>query len=163
MTNATKKKAETKVGLKEANDYKAEADHFPAEDWASWQSEHREDFDAKAESFSTGSLLASLPLLDLHPSLAVDTLSAAEGGADVSNDASLNVVFLPGLWSEEQGGNARHDAAKQAADDARLLQALSILVNEAAWTPTAEATCADVSKAIAETLLPLRCHSDFKS
>jgi len=34
MANATKKKAETKVGLKEANNYKAKADHFPAEDWA---------------------------------------------------------------------------------------------------------------------------------
>ena len=74
---------------------------------------------------------------------------------------------------------------------------LSILVNQAAGTPTAQATwsfhrmkldsfqfvvpynenattkkqqqqqriltCADVSKAIAETLLPLWCHSDFKS
>ena len=37
---------------------------------------------------------------------------------------ALNVVFFPGLRSEEQGGDARHDTAEQAADDPRLLQAL---------------------------------------
>jgi len=103
-----------------------------------------------------------LPFLDLDASLAVDALGAAEGGTNVSDDAALNVVFLPGLRSEKQGGDARHDTAEQAADDPRLLQALSILVNQAAGTPTAQATCANVSKAIAETLLPLRRHSDLK-
>ena len=95
--------------------------------------------------------------------LAVDTLGAAEGGSNVSNDAenfdrlykqlmlnrqeiyldesvfldlmlremvtkyfapSVNVVFLPGLRSEKQCGDARHDAAKEAAEDSRLLEAL---------------------------------------
>jgi len=106
--------------------------------------------------------VASLPFLDLDASLAVDTRGAAEGGTNVSDGASLNVVFLPRLRSEKQGGNARHDAAKEAADDSRLLQALRILVNQAARAPTAQATCATVSKAIAEPLLPLRGHSDLK-
>ena len=37
---------------------------------------------------------------------------------------SVNVVFLPGLRSEKQGRNARHDAAKEAAEDSRLFEAL---------------------------------------
>ena len=37
---------------------------------------------------------------------------------------SVNVVFLPGLRSEKQCGNAGHDAAKEAAEDSRFLQAL---------------------------------------
>jgi len=53
--------------------------------------------------------------------LAVDTRSTAERGSNISYCAALNVVPLPGLLPEEECGDAGHEAAQKATQDARLV------------------------------------------
>jgi len=71
-----------------------------------------------------------LLLLYLHGCLTVDTGCAAERGSHVSHSAALNVVLLPGLLPKEQGGDAGHQAAQEAAQDARLVQVLCVPVDQ---------------------------------
>ena len=66
------------------------------------------------DSYKVFLLAIVSPLLDLHSSLKLDTGSAAHRGAYVSHSVSLDVVPLPGLLSEEEGGDAGDEATQQA-------------------------------------------------
>ena len=76
------------------------------------------------------------PLLDLHSSLTLHTGSAAHRGANVSHGVSLDIVPLPGLLSEEEGGDAWHEAAQQAVQKATLPQVIGCTIGLTG--PTAE-------------------------
>ena len=79
--------------------------------------------------------------LDLGARLAVDAGGAAEGVAGVSGGAALDAVALASLSSQEEDGNAREEAGKQAAQESRLVQILGVAVDQAGSAESAAAAC----------------------
>merc|ERR1719370_1628737 len=76
------------------------------------------------------------PLLDLDSCLALNAGGAAEGHSSILHCVAVNVVPLPGLLSQEQSWDARHDAAKQHVEDSRLAKIIGGSVCEAGVAET---------------------------
>ena len=56
------------------------------------------------------------------------TAPTADRGHNIVTGGALNVVSLPGLLSQEEGGHTGHDAAEERVEDAGLAEVFSILV-----------------------------------
>jgi len=94
-------------------------------------------------------------LLNLHCSLTVDTGGTAERSSNIPYCAALNVVSLPGLLPQEQRGDAGHEAAQEAAQDAGLVEVLTIPVHETWLAECSTATYGAIPTAVAQSLFPL--------
>ena len=106
-----------------------------------------------------GLLLGAVPpLLDLYRSLAHDTGGAAEGGANIPCSVPLYVVPLPGLLPEEEGGDAGHDAAREAVKQATLPHIISCGIGKAGSAAHPTTTYPHVSTTAAQALLPFCGH-----
>lgn len=96
-----------------------------------------------------------LVFLDFHRSLTVDTWGTTERCSNIANSAALNVVFVPGLLPEQQRGDAGHEAAQQAAQDARLAEVLPVSIHETWLAKGSTTTDGAVPAAVAQALFPL--------
>merc|ERR1719239_1411637 len=90
----------------------------------------------------------------LNSCLALNTGSAAEGQSSVLHRVTVNVVPFPGLLPQQQGWDARHDAAQQHIKDTRLAKIIGSGVSEARVAETGTAAYSAVTAAVAKTLLP---------
>ena len=72
------------------------------------------------------------PLLDLGAGLAGDEAPAAERAHGISRRAALNTVPLPGLLPQDEDGDARKEAAEEAAQPATLAHIVGIAFDETA-------------------------------
>ena len=99
-------------------------------------------------------------LLDLHSHLAGDTGLAAESGGSITEVRALivknrvkcrdncptpaqpylDVVFLPGLVPQDEGGDAGQPAAEETTENSILVETLGILVSLARQAESSTAT-----------------------
>ena len=70
----------------------------------------------------------------------------------------LNVVSLPGLLSEKERGDAGHEAAQEAVQQATLPHIISCGIGKAGSAAQPTTTYPHVSTTAAQALLPFCCH-----
>merc|ERR1719516_323410 len=98
------------------------------------------------------------PLLDLHCCLAHGAGCTAKRTPDIPHGVPLNIVPLPGLLPQEEGGDARHDAAQQAVEQPALPHVLSCPVGQAGGAAHTTAANTHIPTTVKHTLLPLTSH-----
>ena len=107
--------------------------------------------------------------------MTLDAERTAEGGGHISTGAALgegevnlqyynltfhlNIVSLPGLAAEEEGGHAGEEAAEDAAEEAGLVEVLRVAIDEAALAAGPAQAHTAVPAAVQQALVPSSSHN----
>ena len=66
----------------------------------------------------------------------------------------LNIVLIPGWAPEQESWNTREEASKDATEETRFVESLSILVDETGFTAKSTHANAAVSATVEQSLIP---------